>query len=448
VVVKGDGSLISEHKAKERPIETILSGPAASIIGAVTLTGVQDAVVMDMGGTTLDLAVLRKGSPAINRSGAQVGGWFTRVQAAAITTAGLGGDSLIDVDNRGNLSIGPRRVYPLSGIVARFPYLQDELREIKESEYTLFNTLPTMVLIHQKDPANAGLTAGEKEILDMIREGPHTLYQISKQLNRYYDLLPWQGLARTGAVLPSSVTPTDILHLTGAYEPWDREAARLGVKILAYRFGSGIEPFIDIVMEEIYLKIVALAAGRLIGEEEGFMLDYGEQIGRFFLKEMLRRDKVTRAMAISARLNLPLVAVGAPVGAYFPEVAERLKAKLLIPPNAGVANAVGTVSGQTLERITVLIKPDGEKGFIVHAPWGRELSVDFEETASRAVQKGKEYAAAKAAASGALDVAVFVDRRDSFARIRGYGGGDGEDGDNKIFIESKIEVSAIGRPWS
>ncbi|MFO8191468.1 MAG: hydantoinase/oxoprolinase family protein, partial [Bacillota bacterium] len=82
MVVRGDGSLISETKAREKPIETILSGPAASIIGALTLTGVREGIVIDMGGTTTDVAVLKDGRPSLNKEGASVGGWLTRVKAA------------------------------------------------------------------------------------------------------------------------------------------------------------------------------------------------------------------------------------------------------------------------------------------------------------------------------------------------------------------------------
>ena len=59
MVVRGDGALMSAMQARERPIETILSGPAASIVGARWLTGVEDALVADIGGTTTDVAVLR-----------------------------------------------------------------------------------------------------------------------------------------------------------------------------------------------------------------------------------------------------------------------------------------------------------------------------------------------------------------------------------------------------
>ena len=165
MVVKGDGSLISEKKARERPIETILSGPAASITGAMALTGIEDGIVVDMGGTTTDLALLRDGRPSIDSRGARVGGWLTRVRAAEITTIGLGGDSFVDVDGSGVLSIGPQRVFPLSWVASQHPHIARELEEIREVDYSLFSTLPTIALVYIKEPLNLKMSDAEKEII-------------------------------------------------------------------------------------------------------------------------------------------------------------------------------------------------------------------------------------------------------------------------------------------
>ena len=113
VVVKGDGTLMSARLAKERPVETILSGPAASVAGARHLTGLDDAIVVDMGGTTTDTAILAGGSVKICETGSDVGGQRTHVKALDIRTAGLGGDSLITW-KEGHFSIGPRRVAPIA----------------------------------------------------------------------------------------------------------------------------------------------------------------------------------------------------------------------------------------------------------------------------------------------------------------------------------------------
>jgi N-methylhydantoinase A/oxoprolinase/acetone carboxylase beta subunit len=113
MVVKGDGSLVRAEWAMQRPIETILSGPAASAVGAWHLAGRRDVWVVDVGGTTTDIAALRDGQPRLNPEGARVGGWRTMVEAVDVHTTGLGGDSQVRLDGNGRLRIGPRRVVPL-----------------------------------------------------------------------------------------------------------------------------------------------------------------------------------------------------------------------------------------------------------------------------------------------------------------------------------------------
>jgi N-methylhydantoinase A/oxoprolinase/acetone carboxylase beta subunit len=93
MVVKGDGSLLQADYARSRPVETVLSGPAASLAGAAFLAGTTTAMVADIGGTTTDIALLQNGAPRLKADGALVGGWQTMVEAADIRTCGLGGDS-------------------------------------------------------------------------------------------------------------------------------------------------------------------------------------------------------------------------------------------------------------------------------------------------------------------------------------------------------------------
>ncbi len=113
MIVKGDGSLISAEVAKDRPVETVLSGPAASIAGACRLSGYDDAIVVDMGGTTTDIAVVANGNAPVDNDGAVIGGWRTRVRAVNMWTVGLGGDSRVEVQSEGRVLVGPRRALPL-----------------------------------------------------------------------------------------------------------------------------------------------------------------------------------------------------------------------------------------------------------------------------------------------------------------------------------------------
>ena len=70
MMVKGDGSLVGAHTALRRPVGTVLSGPAASVVGAAALSGEGNAIIADMGGTTTDIAIIEDGSPRLDSQGA------------------------------------------------------------------------------------------------------------------------------------------------------------------------------------------------------------------------------------------------------------------------------------------------------------------------------------------------------------------------------------------
>jgi N-methylhydantoinase A/oxoprolinase/acetone carboxylase beta subunit len=69
MIVKGDGTLMKAEVALEYPVETVLSGPAASVVGAGFLSGLQDFAVADMGGTTTDVAIVTGGRPVVREEG-------------------------------------------------------------------------------------------------------------------------------------------------------------------------------------------------------------------------------------------------------------------------------------------------------------------------------------------------------------------------------------------
>lgn len=110
-VVRGDGSTAKLEVIKERPVDTVLSGPAASMMGAVKLTGVRDGIITDMGGTTTDCGLIHRGRIALSDSGAMIGNWQLQIKSAKLYTFGLGGDSQIHMED-GQLQVGPKRVLP------------------------------------------------------------------------------------------------------------------------------------------------------------------------------------------------------------------------------------------------------------------------------------------------------------------------------------------------
>lgn len=441
MVVRGDGSLISEKEARIRPVETSLSGPAASVVGARQLAGIQDGVIVDMGGTTTDLAILQEGSPRINPQGARVGGWHTRIKAADIRTIGLGGDSLIKVSSEGELDLGPQRVFPISWATTKYPHLLEEIKQIERFQPFPLTYQPVSALVHIRDPEKFSLSRIQKKVLEVIKEKPHTIWKLAKILEIDSELLPWEKLVETGCLHRASLTPTDLLHWRGDYTDWSQEAATLALKIMAERRKNEPEELAEEVLFLIYYRIARLVLEAAL-EQEGAQIDFSAKETEYLLERLLVSNEGD-FLNFSLELKKPLVGVGAPVRAYFPDIARLLKAELKLPPAAEVANAVGTVMGKIIERATIIIRPDEVgAGYVVHAPEERLGFKDLEEAIAKAEKLGREYILKRGQEAGGKDLKIELEREDKYGKLST------SREDDEIFIETKLEFSAIGKPWS
>lgn len=116
-ILKADGGTLPIKKSIEFPVETIFSGPAASTIGALALTPKgETSVVVDIGGTTTDIALILSGKPLLASKGAKLGGFLTHIRAFAVRSIAVGGDSVVRVADSINgtkvISVGPERAGP------------------------------------------------------------------------------------------------------------------------------------------------------------------------------------------------------------------------------------------------------------------------------------------------------------------------------------------------
>ena len=132
-ILKADGGTLPIEKSVEFPVETIFSGPAASTIGALALTPEgQTSVVVDIGGTTTDLALILSGKPLIASKGAKLGNFLTHVRAFAVRSIAVGGDSIVRVRENGDgirlVTIGPERAGPAYCMGGEEPTPTDALR--------------------------------------------------------------------------------------------------------------------------------------------------------------------------------------------------------------------------------------------------------------------------------------------------------------------------------
>ncbi len=108
--LKADGGTYASSAASRLPVETILSGPAASMMGALALTNQQGgtALVLDVGGTTTDIGILLNGSPLLEPQGVDIGGLKTLVRGLKVISVGTGGDSCVRAE-AGEIRVGPER---------------------------------------------------------------------------------------------------------------------------------------------------------------------------------------------------------------------------------------------------------------------------------------------------------------------------------------------------
>ncbi len=95
-ILKADGGTMPLAASKNWPVESILSGPAASVMGIIALCDIrEDCVMLDIGGTTTDIAVFADGSPVIEKEGISVGSYPTLVRSLKMRSIGVGGDSAL-----------------------------------------------------------------------------------------------------------------------------------------------------------------------------------------------------------------------------------------------------------------------------------------------------------------------------------------------------------------
>ncbi len=112
-LLKPDGGTIDLTGSTGSPARTAQSGPAASVMGALALDECDGTtLVLDVGGTTTDMAVILEGIPLFNPHGIRLGVYKTLIRSIITHSLGMGGDSVISVNTNGKMTIGPMRKGP------------------------------------------------------------------------------------------------------------------------------------------------------------------------------------------------------------------------------------------------------------------------------------------------------------------------------------------------
>jgi N-methylhydantoinase A/oxoprolinase/acetone carboxylase beta subunit len=430
MVVKGDGSLTAEKVARLRPVDTVLSGPAASVVGACRLSGLATALVADMGGTTTDIALVAGGMPEVSAEGALVGGWRTRVQALDVRTVGLGGDSRVRVGPRARLTLGPDRAIPLCTAAERFPSLLAELGRISAATDDV--PVPEAVFLTLVKRPERPVSDTVATVFDLIDGRAVHVGEVTRVAGPFVDL---DALVRSGHVAEIAVTPTDVLVASGELEFGDAAASRAGLALLAAGARTDADALIGAVRAAVGSRLaLEVAARALAGDREG---REPSSLEIALLEDQLGTGR-SGALRTELSLGVPLVAVGAPAAAWFPSARALLGADLIVPEHAEVANAFGALAGRVLERAEARVKADPGEKFVVVTPSLRERYDDYPSARLRAEQLATDAALAAAAAAGAPEASVSLSHDEVMAEQT--------HAHDDVFVELTVVATASGPP--
>ncbi len=436
VVVKGDGTLMSSSMAKQRPVETILSGPAASVAGAKHLTGIEDALVVDMGGTTTDTAAIADGLVTLNEQGSNVGGHRTHVNALEIRTAGLGGDSLIQFE-KGEFLIGPKRVIPIACLGHMFPKAKDALKFLNQNlQHHTTSTRKMQILAVTGSTKQLELTPLEKKIISLLKTRPHSIDELVLKTDVLSDSsLPLRRLEENFIIQRCGLTLTDLLHITGQFDRWDRNMAKEYCEMFCFLAKKQRRELTRYLLDMgVNLLTIEILKRQLDDEVDTEGL-HTCPVCKVLINNLLTRTNPHYEVSIN--LKRPVIGIGAPITYFLSKAVKPLGAKAILPDDADVANAIGAITSHVVIKKQLRIIPGDQGGFIVEGIAGTRQFKDFDDADRFAREKLIGIVRQRALASGTSSQKVILETKDN---IPVTAGGD------PIFMGRTLFASLTGRP--
>ena len=381
MIVRGDGTLMPYTEAIQKPVETVLSGPAASASGGRFLSQNRDSLVIDMGSTTTDMALVDEGHVVVSERGARVGDTETAVEAAHIRTLCIGCDSRISIDRDRVVTVGPERIMAISQLADRYPQVAAEIANLRNRPAAMWKATDVEYWFLYNHPDPETLNDGEAKLVELLRDGPANVTTLLESLGVFHpSQLPGDELFRRGELEAAALTPTDLLHVTGNMDLWDEDTARMAVRVLAKVHEKNREHFVEGTLDGMVRKIVEeiiifLACQEMKRGEMPYQID-GEW-GRWLFEEMV--DGRSRFLSVNIDSRYPLLGTGAPAEYFIKRAAEMLSAPFIMPKHYDVANAVGAVSGSVMESKQALLFTRKTADTVTHVVQIDEETKTFQE---------------------------------------------------------------------
>jgi N-methylhydantoinase A/oxoprolinase/acetone carboxylase beta subunit len=417
MVVRGDGTLMSDEFAARSPVETIHSGPAASAIGGRFLSHLDDALIIDVGGTTTDFALIQNGEVDISEEGATVSDYKTAVKAANLLSIGLGGDSHIALNRENNIAIGPARVVPLSYLAHEYPQVEKRLKPLARGSFPTASPdwLEHWFLLREPDKQRGMIKNNrEKELIKILREGPKPVPELVKELGLLHkNQLNVDELLRQEIIGVAGFTPTDLLHIDGRHTPWNTQAAIYGLDIISNYLSwekAGITEFIWSLSTETIIRAILVFLNDPKHQPKELL---SNSFAHWFFNNSI--NPAHPQLETTIRLKQPIIGIGAPAEIFLRDAADKLHTKLILPEHYQAANAVGAIAGSVMVEEEILIYPHLTKagldviGYYVQASDGRQEFEELDDALNHARTQTHDRALNAALRSGADNPQVTME---------------------------------------
>ena len=356
MVYKGDGSVMTIDNARIYPIETILSGPAASSMGGMMLSGYEDCLMVDIGGTSTDIAIMEGGFPQIQFEGASVGKWRTRVKAVDMSTVALGGDSKVTLDGP-RFILGPDRVIPLCTYAEEHPEVIGKI--IGSDTFEYYEALDGIdrSILNEKELRIFDNIVGKGplsklDIMGMV-EG---LWVIDEELN---------SMVRKETLRIASLTPTDVMVFLKKFTLGSKAGADAGITALSNRLGMTKKQAATALFDEIKTQVAEAVMSKVFDDRFRNWYDHGSRVLMRRLVSKVRNDTIE----IMPKFKIPIVGVGAPSKFMMEDLADRLNATVVFPEHNDVGNAIGAITSKVSESLSATITPTPDYRFMASIPF-------------------------------------------------------------------------------
>ncbi len=386
-IVRSDGIVMSEQMAMLHPVETLMSGPAASAIGGCVLAGEKNGIIIDMGGTTTDIVVVKDNVPEKADKGIYIGQWKTMVKGIRVATFGLGGDSAVRY-HEGQVFLDTERVIPISMLSSVYESVLPALQRLEKRHYCSSRYLHEFYVLQKDITGRYGYTDREQQICHLLQAGPLITAELCEHLGIHPLFLNTTRLESEGIVIKSGLTPTDMMILKGDFqahrpseytrraretdEPaeycsFDSEAARTAIRCLCINVRDSADAVPDLVYEMVVHRMYSCIGKVLLQHQyprQKHLLDDAalEELLDCFYEQACKAESSDGSLQDTAMLNLtcsmPLIGVGAPIHVFLPKVACLLHTNSILPLHEDVANAIGAAVSRRVATASCILKAE------------------------------------------------------------------------------------------